>query len=226
MVSKNISFKKILVYSQILVLAGCAVHSIHNESYVSDALSERTGHELRWTEQERVLKLPDDVSLADGITEDEAVAIALWNNAQFQADLVALGFARADLIEAGLLRNPVLSLLFPLGPKQLEATLGLPIDFLWQRPKRVAAAKLNAEQVADSLVQHGLDLTRDILIAYYGLVFARERAKIVAEEAALQREIAEIASERLRVGAGSGMGRNHTPSYSSLGSNWVFTPYP
>jgi len=205
MVSKNISFKKILVYSQILVLAGCAVHSIHNESYVSDALSERTGHELRWTEQERVLKLPDDVSLADGITEDEAVAIALWNNAQFQADLVALGFARADLIEAGLLRNPVLSLLFPLGPKQLEATLGLPIDFLWQRPKRVAAAKLNAEQVADSLVQHGLDLTRDILIVYYGLVFARERAKIVAEEAALQREIAEIASERLRVGDISGL---------------------
>lgn len=203
--SKKITFKKILVYSQILVLAGCAVHSIHNEAYVSDALSDRTGHELRLVEKEGILKLPDDVSLADGLTEDEAVAVALWNNAQFQADLVALGFARADLIEAGLLRNPVLSLLFPLGPKQLEATLGLPIDFFWQRPKRVAAAKLNAEQVADSLVQHGLDLTRDVLIAYCELVFARERAEIVAEEATLQSEIAKIAIERLRVGDISGL---------------------
>jgi len=204
-INRNISFKKILIYSQILVLAGCAVHSIHNEAYVSDALSDRTGHELRLAEQKEKLKLPDDVTLADGLTEDEAVAVALWNNAQFQADLVALGFARADLIEAGLLRNPVLSLLFPLGPKQLEATLSLPFDFLWQRPKRVSAAKLNAEQVADSLVQHGLNLTRDVLIAYYEVVFARERAGIVAEEAALQREIAEIASERLRVGDISGL---------------------
>lgn len=205
MFNKIISFKRIFVYSQILVLAGCAVHSIHDESYVSDALSDRIGHELRLAEQKEKLKLPDDVSLADGLTEDEAVAIALWNNAQFQADLVTLGFARADLIEAGLLRNPVLSLLFPLGPKQLEATLSLPIDFLWQRPKRVAAAKLNAEQVADSLVQHGLNLTRDVLVAYSGLVFARGRARIVAEEATLQREIAEIASERLRVGDISGL---------------------
>jgi len=203
--NKIISFKRILVYSQILVLAGCAVHSIHDESYVSDALSDRIGHELRLAEQKEKLKLPDDVSLADGLTEDEAVAVALWNNAQFQADLVTLGFARADLIEAGLLRNPVLSLLFPLGPKQLEATLSLPIDFLWQRPKRVAAAKLNAEQVADSLVQHGLNLTRDVLVAYSELVFARERAKIVVEEATLQSEIAAIASERLRVGDISGL---------------------
>jgi cobalt-zinc-cadmium efflux system outer membrane protein len=197
--------KKISIIMLIALLAGCAVHSIHNESYVSDALSDRTGRELRSAKQDGVLKLPDDVSLADGLTEDEAVAIALWNNAQFQADLVALGFARADLTEAGLLRNPVLSLLFPLGPKQLEATLSLPIDFFWQRPKRVAAAKLNTEQVADSLIQHGLNLTRNVLIAYYELVFARERAKIIAEEATLQSEIAEIASERLRVGDISGL---------------------
>jgi cobalt-zinc-cadmium efflux system outer membrane protein len=202
--TKN-SLKQLLIFSQILLLAGCVVHSVHNESYVSDAITDRTGHELRWEAVEGVLQLPEGIALDDGLTEDEAVAIALWNNAQFQADIVQLGFARADLIEAGLLRNPVLSLLFPLGPKQLEATLNLPVEFLWQRPKRVAAAKLNAEKVADSLIQNGLDLIRDAMIAYTELEFARERAEITAEEAALRREIADIAAARLKVGDISGL---------------------
>jgi len=201
---KFISFKTILVF-QIVILTGCAVHSIHNESYVSDSIHNRTGHELRLIEEKGIFKLPDNVSLDDGLAEDEAVAIALWNNAQFQADLAGLGFARADLIESGLLRNPVLSLLFPLGPKQLEAWLHLPIEFFWQRPKRVRAAKLNAEHVADNLIQHGLNLIRDVGVAYTELVLARERAKITAEEAMLRGEIAAIATDRLRVGDISGL---------------------
>src|SRR5690242_6689209 len=75
--------------------------------------------------------IPPGLSIEDGLTPDEAVAIALWNNADFRVQLTDLGFARADLLEAGLLRNPVLSLLFPLGPKQLEATLRFPIEVLW-----------------------------------------------------------------------------------------------
>lgn len=203
MCKKNISLKSILVL-QFLVLVGCTVSTIHDESYVSDSIHKRTGHNLRM-EKEGLFKIPDNINIEDGLTENEAVAIALWNNAQFQADLVDLGFAQADLIEAGLLKNPVLSLLFPLGPKQLEATLSLPIDFFWKRPKRIAAAKLNAEQVADSLVQHGLNFVRDVMLAYAELVFARDRAKIIAEEAELMSEIGKIASDRLSVGDISGL---------------------
>lgn len=198
------SSKNILVL-QIMFLAGCAVHSIHDTSYVSDSIYNRTGHELRLTKEKGVFRLPDNVLLDDGLTVDEAVEIALWNNAQFQADIAELGFARADLAEAGLLRNPVLSLLFPLGPKQLEAWLHLPVEFFWQRPKRIAVAKLNAENVADNLIQHGLNLIRDVRVAYSDLILARERAKIIEEEAALRDEIAAIASARLKVGDISGL---------------------
>lgn len=205
MTKTKISLKKTTAFSLVVFMAGCAVHSVHNETYVSDAISDRTGHELRWEKEEGIFKLPPGITIDDGITEDEAASIALWNNAQFQADLLQLGFARADLIEAGMLRNPVLSLLFPLGPKQLEATLNLPIEFFWQRPKRVAAAKFNAELIADNLIQHGLNLVRDVLIAYTELEFSQERARITAEEAALRQEIADIAAERLRVGDISGL---------------------
>ena len=49
----------------------------------------------------------------------------------------------------------------------------------------MAAAKLNAEITADNLIQHGLDLVRDVREAYAGLILARERAKILKEDAAL-----------------------------------------
>src|SRR5262245_50681307 len=102
--------------------------------------------------------LPPDVNLTDGLTQEEAVAIALWNSPSFQATLADLGIARADLAEAGLLRNPIFSLLFPLGPKQLEFTLQYPFDALIQRPKRVAAARLNARAIGERLVWDALAL--------------------------------------------------------------------
>jgi cobalt-zinc-cadmium efflux system outer membrane protein len=187
------------VFLILLILAGCA-HTPCNRAYVSKALTDRTGHDLKAVTKPEDFKLPQGTSLADGVTEEESVAIALWNNAQFQADLTELGFARADLIEAGLLRNPMLSLLFPVGPKQLEATWSLPIDFLWQRPNRVAAAKLDAERVAENLVQHGLDLACNVRVAYADVVFARAQRRIAAETARLHQEIAAITTARRRAG--------------------------
>lgn len=184
----------------ILLLAGCAAHSPHNRDDVSRSLEQRTGHALNAAGASEGLLLPSGVDRSDGLTVDEAVAIALWNNAPFQSDLTELGFARADLLEAGLLRNPMLSLLFPVGPKQLEATLSLPIEVLWQRPKRVAIAKLEAERVAENLVQHGLDLAREVHLAYAGLLFAQSQKQIAEENARLRQEIADIAAARLRAG--------------------------
>ena len=101
-------------------------------------------------------QLPAGIEMADGIDADEAVALALWNNPLFQENLSKLGLARGDLAQAGLLANPTLSVLFPLGPKQLEFTATFPLEALWLRPRRVAIARLEAERVANGLVQNGL----------------------------------------------------------------------
>lgn len=103
---------------------------------------------------------------ADGLGEDEAVALALWLEPEFHAALADLGFAKADLVRAGLLKNPVLSLLFPWGPKQFEATLNWPAEALWLRDARIDVARLDAEAIAARLVVHGLDVVRDVRAAY------------------------------------------------------------
>jgi len=189
-----------VLLATLTLAAGCAVKSEHDRPYVADELRHRTGLELGEERSPGESSVPEGISLDDGVTEDEAVAVALWNNTAFQADLATLGIARADLLKAGLLRNPVLSVLFASGPKRAELTLAWPIEELWQRPSRVAAARLDAERVADGLVQHGLDLIRDTRVAHADALRLRALADAEQERAALLREIGEIDAARWRAG--------------------------
>jgi cobalt-zinc-cadmium efflux system outer membrane protein len=144
--------------------------------------------------------LPPNASIDDGLTPEEAVAIALWNSPSFQATLADLGIARADLVEAGLLRNPIFSLLFPWGPKQLEWTLQFPFEALWQRPRRVAAAQLNAQAVGERLVWGALTLVAQTRAAHAEAVIADRRLQLTIENADLVQRLAGITEARLRAG--------------------------
>jgi cobalt-zinc-cadmium efflux system outer membrane protein len=165
---------------------------------VAERLESRTGQRLRPAPGEP--EVPPGVRLDDDITSEEAVAVALWNNAAFQADLAELGFARADVLQAGLLRNPVLTLLLPWGPKQLEATAKWPIDTLWLRPARLRAARASSDALVERLTARGLGLVTETKIALVDLAAARERVEHASADAALARRIAEIGARRFVAG--------------------------
>ena len=192
--------KVISVIMLTLFLVGCAANSPFNRSYVSKSMEERTDFGISGISKPGEFSLPANTSLSDGLTQDEAVAIALWNNAQFLADLAALGFARADLLEASLLPNPVFSIFFPVGPKKLETKLNYPFEILWQHPRRVAAAKLDVEQISENLINNGLGLVRDVHYAFTDLQFAQEKADLAEKDAKLRSQIADITEARLRAG--------------------------
>lgn len=94
--------------------ASCVSTASRGREDISADLHERTGAPLRPDSVTDPLP-PEGVDLQDGLSQREAVAIALWNNPQFEADLADLGFARAELAQAGALQNPFLALFFPLG---------------------------------------------------------------------------------------------------------------
>lgn len=184
-------------------LPGCVPRSVHVERpQLSENVQQRTGHTLR-SDAVITNQLPPGVEMADGISTDEAVAIALWNNALFQENLSKLGLARADLAQAGLLSNPSFSILFPLGPKQLEFAATFPLEALWLRPRRVAVAQLDAERVADGLVQNGLKLVRDVRAHFSDLELARDRMRLSREAVTLRERIAQITEARQRAGEGN-----------------------
>ncbi|NOT32152.1 MAG: hypothetical protein HOP15_17020, partial [Planctomycetes bacterium] len=92
--------------------------------------------------------------LAAGLGLDEALCLALLNNRRLQAGFQRLGVARAELVQAGLLRNPSLSLAFFLpsggGRTRLAADLAARVSELWQLParKNLAQAGLEGELLA------------------------------------------------------------------------------
>ncbi len=204
----TVHLRVLLCVACVTLNAGCATTSPFTRERLVDELAARTKHTLPLANRKPVVPgqsdtwnlVPPGVRLDDGLTEDEAVAIGLWNNPAFLADLSTLDMSRADLVTAGMIRNPIFSLLLPLGPKQLEFTALIPIEELWQRPRRVSAAQGEVERVATSLVQTGLDLVRETRFAFAELLLAQRRETISLQLLTVRREIARIASSRLSSG--------------------------
>ena len=108
--------------------AGCANHAPLLCFDVTGSVAERTAPCF-----ETAAMTAPTAELAVGdqqLTEDEAIALALGNNPAFQELLADLEISQADVILAHQLTNPELLNLFPLGVKQWELTLMVPLDVL------------------------------------------------------------------------------------------------
>ena len=86
---------KIYLALLFFLIVGCSSqspneHAFYDVSNISEGIRERTDYTLRQASEPGQFDIPEWVTLDDGLSQDEAVALALWNNAQFQADLAAL----------------------------------------------------------------------------------------------------------------------------------------
>ncbi len=181
------------------LLTGCASPE-SKRPLVSSQLQNRTGHTIGTQTDPGTISLPPGVSFARPLTDDEAVAIALWNNAAFQQLLSELGLARADIVMAGQISNPTFMALFPLGEKQLEYLAKVPVEALWQRKRKVVAAEAQSQEVAERMVQVGLNLIRDVKLACADLRLAEGNVALKKESAALLKQIAALAESRFQAG--------------------------
>jgi cobalt-zinc-cadmium efflux system outer membrane protein len=166
----------------------------------SKELASRTGHEIKPVLSKDAPLFPPGISFSGAVTEEDAVAIALWNNASLEVAIASLGLARADVVDAGLLRNFSLQTLLPIGPKPFEFALQAPIEVIWQRPRRMAAAKLDLEKVSKTLIQNGLDLVRDARFAFVDLELAQNKTASARESAELRARIAALTDLRYKAG--------------------------
>lgn len=184
-----------------LLGVGCVSPSFYGKRSVNDKVATRTGHELAWAKSPAQVEIPDSVVWDDGLSEEEAVAIGLWNNPDYQELLADLEITRADVIQAAQLENPQITTMFPLSVKQWEFALNVPLDVLWLRPIRVAAAQCESARVAERLVQDGLNVVRDIRVAYINWQLAVQQAELAEQGLALRTNIAQVAEARLAAGA-------------------------
>lgn len=167
---------------------------------MSADLSTRFGHSVGPAACPREVIYPHGISLDGEVTEDAAVLLALWNNAAFLELLADLGMAQGDLVQAGLLPNPEVVYFMPVSHKPFKYLIDFPIESLWLRPMRVAAAAREQDRVCNRLVQAGVDLIRDTRQAYADVVLAHDRRQVAADAGRIRGQIAKVAQSRLAAG--------------------------
>jgi len=131
-------------------LAACA-HVDPNPAFreLANTVHLRTGKRVQWNrgsaEEARAQSAVTSL-LSRQLTADSAVQVALLNNHNLQATYEELGIAQADLVEAGLLRNPIFTFERRFPGQALEADLLKEFIDILLLPlrKRIAAAQFEA----------------------------------------------------------------------------------
>jgi cobalt-zinc-cadmium efflux system outer membrane protein len=160
----------------VLFFSGCASMTLNGGfDDIRATIEQRSALQISWTngtelDQEASQKLHS--LLKRNLTADDAVQIALLNNRDLQAVYSDLGVGQADLVQAGLLRNPIFdaAVMFPVsGGGRPDLELGAAMNFLniFYIPlrKRVAAARF--EEIKTRLADSVLDFAGRVRTAFY-----------------------------------------------------------
>lgn len=158
------------------IVAGCASTSPAPAfKDVATRVEAQGGHRVRWdheSDNDAQANHAVDALLARDLTVDGAVQVALLCNLRLRSTFEELSIAQADLVQAGLLKNPVFSFgrtawegehlspnLFASVEQDFLDVLTLPMR------KRVAATELEATklEVGDEV----LKLAAEVRIAFY-----------------------------------------------------------
>ena len=186
-----------------LLLAGCvSVPGRGGFDQVQQATVQRLGQKVQWNQG-----TADDEAVAEAVqsllhrplTADDAVQIALLNNRRLQAVYEELGVAQANLVQAGLLKNPRFSGSFqpsvsagPVPMIGLELTQDFLDLFFVGLRKNVASAEFDAAKSRVTIAV--LDQAGATRVAFLDLQAAEqllEMRRSVADAAAASLEASQ-----------------------------------
>ncbi|HQY88532.1 MAG TPA: TolC family protein [Tepidisphaeraceae bacterium] len=170
---------------------------------LSDDIEARTGAKVVWrngSDADLAVDQAIDDLLSRELTADSAVQIALLSNPSIQATYEELGIAQAELVEAGLLSNPIFSAMVKFadsGDPKIE--LGITQNFieLFSMPlrKRVASAKYEAAKLR--VANEVIELATTVRKAFINLQAGEQSLDLLRAELNVA-ESASLAAERLR----------------------------
>lgn len=204
------SFKLLSVAAALpLALAGCV--SPNPKAAFDDVdklVAERSGHHLHWVRDDaergeleaRVREL-----LAEGLTAQRCVAIALLNNRALRAEFESVGVSQAELAQASRPRNPEIS---GAWTSPTSAATGLKSDYslaqdlldLLTLPARKKIAARQLEGVKLRVAHEALKLGEEVQSAFHTAQARQQFARRLAMVAAVNEAAADIAARQFRAG--------------------------
>lgn len=162
-----------VVWVSLLLLAGCSAPRDAGFVQVRSTIKTKSNADIRWlrTEEEAAqarATLRD--MLSQDLTPDTAAQIALLHNQNLQATYEDLGVARADLVQAGLLANPVFEWLRKAhdgDTKTVELAVGQNFLSILMIPLRRKVAWANLEAAKARVTMAVLDLEVEVRNAFH-----------------------------------------------------------
>lgn len=194
------------VLAMVVALGGCATSSKDGGFNSVDSVArERINKELKWVRSDADA---DDVHrtvqklLANPLTVDDAVQIALLNNRGLQATYAELGIAEADLVQAGRLRNPRFAYLNVRGGGEAKIDRALTFDFmqLIMMPLATRLERRRFEATQLRVAAEGLQVAVQTRKAYFNAISARQTASYMGDVKVSAEAGAELARRLAGVG--------------------------
>lgn len=193
-----------VIAAALILTTSCVSTSPHAAfEEVETGLQERGIETVHWytgvEEDEKVEKEVRQL-LEEELTADSAVQITLLNNSRLQAVYSQLGVAQADLVQAGLLSNPVFSgsILFPVTGGNRELELGITQSFLdiFYIPLRKRVAESMLDETKLVVTASVMDFEYRARTAFYKTQAYSQRLEMF-EQITLATELGYDLAERL-----------------------------
>src|SRR5712692_2201692 len=189
----------------LLLVTGCAVPSDSGFDEVAKASAKPLGDtQVTWNRGG-----PEDAKAAEAVksllesplTVDSAVQIALLNNKGLQAAYEDLGVGQADLVQAGLLQNPVFSadLLYINGNAPVFAVVQEFAGLLTlSANKRIASTAF--ERTKDETIYRVIQLAADVRAAFHKLVADEQSLELLRKVGEADEAAADLAARLQNAG--------------------------
>ncbi|WP_374582814.1 TolC family protein [Pseudoduganella sp.] len=196
----NQAFKLAAAAATVVLLSGCATFSNDGGfGAVAQATKTRSGADtrmLRNEEDQRALDAQLRKLLAEPLSADAAVQVALLNNRSLQARYWDLGIAEAELVQAGRLANPGFSFKRSHGGGDvaIERTLSLNFIQLLTMPLASRIEAQRFEQVKLELAGEAVGMAHQARLAWIEAVAAQqgvEYAQQISDAAEASGELAK-----------------------------------
>lgn len=164
---------KIILIAIIVSVSGCSlVNTTESFKDIQLMTGEKINSKIVWNQDEQKAKEVDIAVkklLSKTLSVSDTVQIALLNSPSLQATYEEIGIAQADLVQAGLLQNPVFSIERRLSGKSLELDIAQDfIDVLFI-PLRTKVAENTLEATKRKVASEVIEHASKTKLAYYEL---------------------------------------------------------
>ncbi|MGD2099146.1 MAG: TolC family protein [Desulfobacterales bacterium] len=172
-----------LLFGLLLFAAGCA--QVPKEAGFNDVkglVGERVDYNLHWnqgTEADREVEKAIEELLKNELTPEASVQIALLSSPSLQAIYEEMGITQADVVEAGLLENPVIFGQARFPDKSSEDNnyeFGITQNFLniLMQPARKKLSTIRFEQVKLQVADEVIQMVAEVRKAYFTVLGAKQ----------------------------------------------------